>query len=199
MPLVDGFLFGLGTIIFFGAVFFTQLNVTLQYGLKAGSWLTVGILLADILCMLIVALGIFSFVDKAPGRFWLGLTGGLILLIVGLWYLVKPIKVSDQAASTNQQNSKLLIQGFMINFINPFTFIYWVGALGYSKMNYPENTNTIVFIISVILGIILIYFGKVFLARQIRRILQPKALGIISKVCGAVLIVMGLRLIYSII
>lgn len=194
MSFIQGFLLGLTTVIFFGPVFFTILNGTLQYGTRAGIIVSVGIVISDLVCVLLCSLAA-PIVTSPQANFWLALIGGLVLLGMGIKYLIKPIKYSgDQLNLNSKQSLQFFIKGFIVNFSSPFTFAYWLGAVAYSNNNYTSITDVVLFVTSALLGIFFIDVLKVILAKYLKKIVQPKTLKVISILCGIVLIGFAVRM-----
>jgi threonine/homoserine/homoserine lactone efflux protein len=188
MSFVEGFLLGLTTVIFFGPVFFTIVNGTLQYGSKAGIIVTIGIVISDLVCVLLCSLAT-PFVSGDSAKFWLALVGGMVLFGMGIKYLIKPIKYSDKELNMDPKHYiQFFIKGFIVNFSSPFTFAYWLGAVAFSNSSYSSTIDVILFVTATLLGIFLIDILKVILAKYLKKLVQPKTLRIISIVCGIVLI-----------
>lgn len=193
MAIWEGFLIGLATVIFWGPVFFTLLNATLQYGFKAGVIASVGIVFSDLIAVLLCYLA-SPLVLHGVSQFWLTLVGAVILLVMGIKYIVKPIQIKHAPLHLPKRNvSSIFFKGFIINFSSPFTFAYWIGTVAYGKLNYSEEWEMVVFITAILAGIFFIDLLKVFLSGQIKRLLKAAYLKKISIVCGIVLIGFSVR------
>jgi threonine/homoserine/homoserine lactone efflux protein len=79
MSFLEGFLTGVGTIIFLGPVFFTLLQITLDRGLKAGFSVAIGILSSDILIVFLFYFGARELFQDDEIQFWLA-TGWFAVL-----------------------------------------------------------------------------------------------------------------------
>jgi threonine/homoserine/homoserine lactone efflux protein len=196
MALIEGFLFGLGTVIFFGPVFFTLLNATLQYGYKGGLTVTAGIVTSDLICALVSTLAT-PFVDHPTTKFWLAVAGSIVLIVMGIKYLVKPIQYQQVELNLRpKQFFGFFSKGFIVNITSPFTCVYWLGVEAYGIKEYPSTNPFIIYVGSVILAIFLIDVLKVALSKQLYKLLQPKTLRKISIVTGIVLLGFTVRLIF---
>lgn len=193
MALIDGFLIGLATVIFWGPVFFTLLNGTLQYGMKAGVIASVGIVSSDLVAVILCYFA-SPLVLHSVSQFWLTLAGTFILLGMGIKYIIKPIQIvhSNIELKGNYYTS-LFIKGFIINFTSPFTFAYWMATVSYGRLTYIGDVTLLFYITAVLSGIFLIDILKVFLSGQIKRLLKPVYLKRISLICGIVLIGFSIR------
>ncbi len=195
MFFIEGFIIGLGTVIFFGPVFFTILNATLQYGQKGGLVVSVGIVISDLICALLCSLAT-PWVTHPTTIFWLTIIGTLVLLGMGLKYIIKPIKYQEM--NLQLDGNKYLgffTKGLIVNISSPFTFVYWLGAEANGANTYHETWKVVLYIAGILAGIFLIDILKVVLSKQIRRLLQPKTLKIFSICTGIILIGFGISLI----
>ncbi|MBI3234781.1 MAG: LysE family transporter [Bacteroidetes bacterium] len=84
MAFLEGFLMGLGTIIFMGPVFFTLLQTTLQRGVKDGLSVALGIIASDILIVTLFYIGFIDYFRQPNVQFWFAIIGSVILLGLGL-------------------------------------------------------------------------------------------------------------------
>lgn len=196
MLFIEGFIVGLATIIFWGPVFFTLLNGTLQFGARAGLIVTFGIIISDLICVLICSLAT-PLVANKTSQFWLTIAGCLILLGMGIKYIIKPIQNSQEHIKLNhKKQAGFFSKGFIVNFTSPFTFVYWLGVVAYGNANNLKTEYLIIFIGAVLLGILTIDILKVILSKHIKKLVQLKTLKIISIACGIILIIFGIRLIW---
>lgn len=198
---LHGFLVGLGFLLLLGPVFFYLLKNALEKGFWVGFFIALGIVLGDLLCIVICSFGAVPFFNNPDNQFWIGMIGSLILLGLGIKYLVKPESKTKSAESPiPKKYSKTnyltyLLQGFLINFVNPFVFIVWIGVIGYAETEYGYNKNMLIFLIAVLLGIFLTDLLKSYFAHKIKKFLTKKFMINLSRVFGVILIVFGVRVI----
>ncbi len=114
---------------------------------------------------------------------------------MGIKYLVKPIKYSAQELQLNTKHyAGFFTKGFLVNFTSPFTFAYWLGSIAYGNARYTSILSIIIFVAAILLGIFTIDILKVILAKYLKKLVQPKALKIISIACGIILIGFAIRM-----
>jgi len=195
MFFIEGFIIGLGTVIFFGPVFFTILNATLQYGQKGGWVVSIGIVVSDLVCALLCSLAT-PLVTHPSTTFWLTIAGTLVLFGMGIKYILSPVKYKEMELQldTNKYLG-FFTKGFIVNISSPFTFVYWLGAQANGVAKYTQTYKVVLYIAGILLAIFLIDILKVILSKQIRKILQPKTLKIISACTGIILIGFGISLV----
>ena len=194
MALFTGLLLGLGTLLFIGPVFFYLIKSTLESGFKAGIFVALGIILGDILCLLIALYGSSEFMAQPTFVLWASIIGGTLLLFMGLKYVLKPNL--DTTVKGRLQRSSLLvygINGFLINFVNPFVFAVWFGFVSYTKALYGNGTAlfSLVITLSVIFSTDVL---KALFAERISHLIEPQKLKNIFRVFGFLMICFSIRL-----
>ena len=83
MSILEGYVIGLGMVIFIGPVFFLLLNSSLQSGVKAGVAVALGIIVSDIICVALCYYGLSSVITIEKNQFWIGVVGSIIILNFG--------------------------------------------------------------------------------------------------------------------
>ncbi len=198
MSFIEGYLIGLATVIFFGPVFFTILNGTLQFGSRAGLIVTAGIITSDIACVSICSLA-SPFVASNTSQLWITIVGCGVLIGMGIKYLIKPIKYTEKPIKLHpKQYAGFFSKGFIVNFTSPFTFAFWLFNATEGVTHYLQTLSFVSFLGAIVLGILTIDILKVYLAGYLKKLLQPKMLRLISTGCGVVLIGFGLYLVWYI-
>ena len=194
MALLTGLLLGLGTLLFIGPVFFYLLKSTLESGFKAGLSVAIGIILGDVLCLSIALFGTTEFIAQPTFIFWASLLGGSILLFMGLKYVLKP-NLNTSVNGKLQKRSLWVygINGFLINFVNPFVFAVWFGFVSYTEALYDHDTA----LFSLLVILVVIFSTdvlKALFAERISRLIEPKKLKNTFRVFGILMICFSIRL-----
>lgn len=198
MEIITGILLGLSTLLFIGPVFFYLLKSSLESGFKAGISVAVGIILGDIIYVVLVFKGIGGFLQEEENSKWMALAGGLLLIGMGIKYLFNP---STKTEIAERLNSKSLwvygLNGFLINFINPFVFGVWVVFLTINQSKYG-NESSILISMSIILTVIFITdLLKAFFAYKLKNLMNPSRLRTVYKIFGVIMVLFGSRLIIT--
>ncbi len=195
MDFLEGYLVGLGMIIFIGPVFFFLLSSTLKFGFKSGLLIVLGIIFSDIIYVLLCNYGLASFLALPSSNFLIAIIGGLLLVGIGLKYLlVKKIDIEDKIVLKPNHFISFFIKGFLVNFVNPFVLIVWMGIVKYAEES--TSGNPIFFLIGILLGIFSTDLLKVVLAKQIKRFISPSILLLVYKIVGILLILFGIRMFF---
>ncbi|MGB0888037.1 MAG: LysE family translocator [Vicingaceae bacterium] len=197
-----GFLIGLGFIIFFGPVFFYLLKNALEKGFWVGFFISLGIVIGDLACLIICSFGAVPFFNNPNNQFWIGIIGSAILLGLGVKFLVKPETKTKSSKSnilkkvTKTNYASYFMQGFLLNFVNPFVFVIWIGIIGYAETEYGYGEDMFAFLLATLLGIFSTDILKAYFAHKIKKFLTKKFMRNLSRVFGIVLIVFGIRVIF---
>lgn len=193
MSFLHGLLAGLAMIIFIGPVLFTLLQAGLKYGFKGGMAVALGIIVSDIIAVVICYYGAIPFFKDGYNQFWIAIGGGILLMAMGVKYLWKPNYFQGDGMGLGARDfSNLFSKGFLVNFVNPFVFLVWIGLIGYAQEEYPGDDR--IYISGALLGIFLTDSIKAFFAGKLRPLLAPQRLRRIYWVFGILLILFGIRL-----
>jgi threonine/homoserine/homoserine lactone efflux protein len=197
MAFLEGFLIGLGMIVFIGPVFFTLIKSALSYGFWAGMMVAMGIFISDVLCVGLCAFGAIPFFKNPLNQHWLAIAGSVILFGIGLKYLIKPdVNVDKELKLKAGHYTAYFAKGFLVNFVNPFVFLVWVSVIGLAQLKYGEDADLWVFLGAALLAIILTDTTKVIFAHRIKNLIKPKFLLKAYQVIGVVMLGFGFRLLY---
>ncbi|MGB1204976.1 MAG: LysE family translocator [Chitinophagales bacterium] len=197
MIFLEGYLVGLGLILLIGPVFFTLLQSTLQYDYKSGLAVALGIFVSDVMCVLLCSFGAAPLLEQNHNQLIFSCLGAVILFGFGLKFLLKPslnFETSLQLKATDYIN--FFIKGFLVNFVNPFVFIVWIGIIGLASAKYNTNQTLGVYLTGVLLGILTTDTLKALFAHNIKILLQPKYLQILYRIVAICLLGFGFRLLY---
>lgn len=126
---LEGLLFGVIPVFFIGPVFFTLVHASLRDGFGAGALVAAGIAVSDVIAIALCALGVGQLLSQSWGEWALQFAGGLILVGFGVAMVVGAAKPRDPGAPA-ASGLRLFVSGFVVNFVNPFVFTFWIGAIG---------------------------------------------------------------------
>ncbi len=197
MSFVEGYLWGLGMIIFIGPVFFTLLKSALNYGFWAGMMVAFGIFVSDVVCVLLCSYGAIPFFENPLNQHWLAVVGSVILFGLGFKYLLKPnVNVDTDLKLKAGHYTAYFVKGFLVNFVNPFVFLVWIGVIGLAQRKYGVGQDLWLFLAAALLGILTTDSAKVIFADRIKALIKPKFLLRAYQVIGIVLIGFGIRMIW---
>src|SRR6185436_10986889 len=96
-----GLLLGLIFIVSFGPIFFAIIETSINRGFWAAASMATGTMLSDVFYIMVAFLGVNTFFENTRFKFWLGIGGGILLLIFGIIYLFKKPKIEKVELDKN--------------------------------------------------------------------------------------------------
>lgn len=197
MAVLTGALLGLSTLMFIGPVFFYLLKSSLEDGLKAGLMVAIGIIIGDILCVLLAIYGFGEVLSSPEYKKWIAGIGGILVLLFGINYVFLSGKSKKIKRPHGASLLKHGINGFLINFVNPFVFAVWFGFYAYCQSKF-ETKNQVITALLVTLSVILLTdVLKAYFANKLNRFITPSKLRIVFKIIGIIMIGFSIRLIFE--
>ena len=199
---LEGVVFGLILTIMLGPIFIALTQTGIDKGARAGITVGLGVWSSDLLVILFSYLFISqvdALVQDEVFKYWMGLVGGFILITFGIVIFLKKTKSIKEGGSFTVKNYfGFWMKGFLVNTVNPFTFIFWLGVISTKVIGINMNdTQAFVFISAIMLTIIITDTIKVLGAKAIRGRLESDHIQRISRVAGAALVVFGIVLLYQ--
>lgn len=194
---INGFLFGLLLCVLIGPVFFALIQNAIEKGFFSGFFMAVGIALSDTIYIFVTYLGISQLVDNPSFNMWLGGVGGSIMLIFGITYMLKPVpkKGLKQLHAEQTKWFQQIVKGFVLNGINPFVLIFWIGIVSKITVDFQYNTNqAITFFVVLIATVFSADILKSYFAVKLSEIVTPRFMKIMNRVVGIALVLFSLRL-----
>jgi threonine/homoserine/homoserine lactone efflux protein len=196
---IEGLLSGLLLAISMGPIFIALTQTSLEKGIRPGLTVGSGIWISDIAIVIILhrfIYGIKSTIESDSFIFWMGLSGAIILFCFGIVLLIK--KPSMEYNSFKIKSTDYLgfwLKGFLVNTVNPFTFIFWVGIIStYMIGREASDTQMAILLVTILTVIIISDSFKVLLADFLRQWLNAHHVRMVSRISGIFLILFGIFL-----
>jgi threonine/homoserine/homoserine lactone efflux protein len=200
-PILAGVTLGLVLAMLIGPVFFMLLNTSLKKGFKPAAYLAVGVMLSDAVYISIVYFGSKSIVLIQSNKAWIGIIGGVVLILFGIVTAIKKPVIQASSMELPDDSKTLLIdtgKGFMMNMLNPFVLLFWLGVAGTltAKDHYTPALTFVFFTatLSTILGTDLL---KAWLATRLKKIITPALLLWLNRISGLGLVLFGCKMLYN--
>lgn len=195
----EGVLLGLTLAIMLGPIFIAITQTSIEKGYYPGLTVGLGIWVSDFLfiCASIIFVEYLKVItDSQAFVFWVGLVGGIVLMLFGISIFIKDYAGFDNSVDLKAKNYLgFFTKGFLVNTINPFTVIFWFGISGsYVISRNLDSKLTFVFFASVFGTIMLTDWLKIRLAKWLRNRLKVEHLEKISKFSGIALFLFGIVL-----
>lgn len=212
MELLIGILCGIALSLFFsfGPAFFSQIRTSIQYGFRKSYPFAIGVSLGDIVIVFLMLTvlknaNLFDLLHNV----WVASIGGGVMVAMGIYFFCKKvtslediddkeprIKFRDKGGEPRRRT--ILAQGFVINFVNPTIWIYWVSVItlitGEFQLTGWERYE---FFFGVLGSTLALDILKCKLASLLQRIITAKVLNTTNKVCSFILFAFAGYLIVS--
>lgn len=198
--LKEAILIGFFLAFMIGPVFFMLIQTSIIKGARAAIAFDIGVILGDITFILIAYYGSKSLLEKIKDDPRLFFIGGIILLVYGIiTYIDKSQKrvVQDESLVLPEKTNyiKLLLKGFLLNFINIGVLAFWLGMIVVIGSNLQMDPGKIFNYFTVILvSYFITDIGKIVLAKQLKRKLTPTVIYKVKRGMGILLMVFGIAL-----
>lgn len=199
--LFDGIKVGLILCFMIGPIFFALVQTGVEQGVRAGITVGAGVWISDFIYIMAVYWGValISRVSHSENfHVLLGFGGSLILIIFGLAALLRTpnfryYKLPETKRITPYLS--LLLKGFLLNAVNPFTIFFWLGLMSTVILkNHLHGANAALFFGAALGTVITTDILKVLSAKRIRKFLRPIHLLWIRRITGVALIIFGVAI-----
>jgi len=201
--LFEGVALGLIVSVTIGPAFFAIIQTGLSRGFMPGFFMALGISVSDITLIVICYLGASMIFDNPDNKLYIGLIGGVLLIIFGMVTFTRKPEILLRRSSKYKTPKKpgpltFFFKGYFINVLNPFLILFWLTAMGWvsSKAAEGELLNyAITFFAGAIGMIFLMDLLKSFIGGKIKRFLRPRYILWINRIVGILLVGSGIVLI----
>jgi len=196
MPFLNGLGFGLILILSLGPGFFLLVQTSIEKGFKKAAFIALGISLADILFVVLIMKGVTSLLEQPSVKFWSGIIGVILLILFGLFsFFKKPTLSIKGNRPAPDSNYKSFITGFLFNFFNPSTVVFWLSLVSIVQINFGyTGYQKGLFFSGLLTAILSTDLTKSFLAGKLKRFLTVKAVNLLNKIVGMILVGFGIVL-----
>ena len=193
--------FGFFLSFMIGPVFFILIQTSIIKGVRAAITFDIGVVLGDVVFILIAYYGSKNLLEEIKNDQRLFFIGGCILIVYGIiTYLDKSVKkrIDEPKIEIFVKNNyiKLLLKGFLLNFINIGVLVFWLGLIVIIGPTLNMNPNHIFwYFFTIIISYFITDLGKIFLAKQLKSKLTPIVIYKIKRGMGVLLVIFGVLLI----
>jgi threonine/homoserine/homoserine lactone efflux protein len=200
--IVSGMVLGVVLAFLIGPVFFLLLDTSIKKGFKVAAYLALGVMLSDAFFIIITYFSSSAIQLMQDYKKEIGIGGGVLLIIFGVLNFIKKPHIKATELDLADDRRSLWIdtsKGFMMNLLNPFTLLFWIGVSGGVAVKFQSSDMHTVIFYSVVLATVLATdLLKAWLAAKLKRFLKPGVLVLVNKISGVGLILFGCRLVYLI-
>lgn len=181
------------SLVLIGPVFFMLLETSISRGWKAAIALDLGVLSADILCILIAYYGskdLTVVIQNTPSVY---IFGGFFILIYGLVMSIsKPTLKMRHVNVANRNYVKTFFNGFLFNLLNIGVIVFWFFIVSTVVIQYPEKKDALIYMCIVLVTFFALDLLKITLAHRVKESFTLRRIFYFKKIVGFILIVFGL-------
>lgn len=183
-----------------GPVIFSIINYSIAEGVRAGLWISTGVILADVLLIAIALTGVQVLMPEnlqveGPVR----IAGALILMAFGLGTLFSKAKKKKAKQEEEPRNFSNIVsfvgKGFLLNILNPANLVLWLGANSFAKTGMKYSlSETLWFFGGALIAIFVTEVSVAVFAVKVKRFLHENVLKGINLLTGAIFLGTGIYL-----
>lgn len=194
-----GALLGLIAAFSLGPVFFGVLDVGMRRGALFALAFCFGVLLSDVSVLTLSFFSLSKWIREPELRNAVGTLGGVVLVLFGLYQLLRPAPGEQRPAELNSRDLALYaVRGFVINSINPFVYIFWIGGMSILAVDPRyEQQHYINFFAGTFGTIIVMDLIKSYFSSRLKHLLTKRLTTMITRSVGAGIVFFGLRLLWK--
>lgn len=176
---------------------FSSISSGLHHGVKRGSWNAVGMQVANVIHVTIVAVGLGAILLASETVFsavkWLGVAY-LIYLGVVTWR--SPVQGFEDRPDNATTAREIFMKGFFVNLTNPKGIIFFVAVLPqFIDTTRPQFLQYFILAITTFTVDLVIMVGYIALAAKVLRVMKdPAHLRWVNRGLGGLFIAAGLAL-----
>jgi threonine/homoserine/homoserine lactone efflux protein len=211
---------GLTLAIMLGPAFFALLQTSIDKGFGCGVRLAIGICASDAFLIVIVLLGVTSFLENPTIWHITGLVGGGMLVGMGTHAFLHRSKGREIKVDQNTENAaikklrkriedrshisklnRFYLKGFLLNLANPAVWFFWIFSVGLVSSQYintkggPDIFYLTIFFTCTLTTVLITDLLKAFGAHHLRSKINDKVMTIVNAIFALILIGFGVYLI----
>jgi L-lysine exporter family protein LysE/ArgO len=143
---------GIGAAVPIGAINILMMNTALKT-YKGALFIGFGAMSSDITYLLLILLGMATFLDNPTITTTLGVLGSGFLFYMAYMIFKSRAKEVDTKAKTVSKKGllKFYAQGYVLTFINPYTIAFWLSIAGFIANKSLEPIYTLFGMLNAIL------------------------------------------------
>ena len=198
LPILFGFLLGVGLCLTFGTVFFALIQNSVDNGFRSGFKMVLGVIAGDIIFVIAALIGT-SFIPRVQGlENIMAAVGVLFLVILGIMNIVKGTPRLAYPKTRLGNFVYYFTTGFFLNALNPVNFVAWVAIVAYirSHLHYSD-AQQYGFMIAALVGIFATENALAYYANRLKRLFTPRVVVIFNRVTGVVFLIGAVNIAYN--
>lgn len=193
---LSGISLGFVLALLIGPVFFLLVDTGIHRGFRAAVFIAAGVVASDALFVVIAYFSSTAIRFIQTNQTIIGTAGGLILIIFGLiTFFRKPVISGEQLMIEAGKEWKGAGKGFVMNFLNPFVLLFWIGVAG--TLPAPGKASpfyAVEFFLAALGTVFATDLLKAWGAARLKKLIKPGFLVWLNRISGTGLVLFGFRL-----
>lgn len=187
-----------------GPIIFTIIKQSLDNGHKGGFSFVAGVWISDILLVVLSNMFTAMVAELLEFKRDIAFGGSSFLIAMGVYFFFfkKVSMATDKEGNAvrfrKRDMARIFASGFIINTLNPGVILFWLGNATVLSLTHSLQERIIIFSVCLLVNMSA-DVGKVMMADKLRSRLTLRALSIINKISGALLIGFGMALLWGVI
>ncbi|MCX6242916.1 MAG: LysE family transporter [Bacteroidetes bacterium] len=197
-PLFEGMILGITIAITLGPALFALLQTSIKHGIKTGIFLALGIFASDLALVIGFYFGAAQIVNDKFYHLILGIIGGGIMTIFGIYTFFKKIPMTERVEAINEIKVRkpgllpYFFKGFVLNLANPFLWVFWITSMLAINATYGGDQRAVALFFSGTLFMVLTTdILKCFLANRIKVLGNPQVKLWLNRIVGLLFMIIG--------
>ncbi len=197
-PLFEGMILGITIAITLGPALFALLQTSVKHGVKTGIFLALGIFFSDLALVIGFYFGASQIVNDKFYHLILGIIGGAIMSIFGVYTFLKKIPMTEQVEAINEIKVKkpglipYFFKGFVLNIANPFLWMFWITSMLAINATYGGDQRAVgLFFSGTLFMVLTTDILKCVLANRIKILGNPQVKVWLNRIVGLLFMIIG--------
>jgi len=194
---LKGTLTGLVLSLFIGATFFMLIETSMTRGFRAALWFDVGVITSDVVILWAVYFFTSWISQKILQSEYFTIAGGIVFVGFGIHYLLARRK-EDFACPVKISVTRLFMNGFIINLLNPSVLVFWMGSMALALSHFGMNGRQAMIYFATSLGVVVVTdIAKAYFSYRISTFLNRRILRALYVISGILMIGLGVLIIFK--
>jgi L-lysine exporter family protein LysE/ArgO len=172
LQFISNLILGFVLVLAPGPVVTELFNKSLKEETKTSVLFILGVMLSELIWFIIVYLGVTSLFELSLVQIILGVFGGCFLIYLGISNIT--FKEESKEISKSKKNS--FVSGFLINFLSPINIFMWIGIIATAMAINKEFIIISGILWGIFIGYVslfaLFYLGKKMFSKKVIRIIS---------------------------
>lgn len=197
-PLFEGMILGVTIAITLGPALFALLQTSVKHGIKTGIFLALGIFASDLALVIGFYYGAAQIVSDPTYHLVLGVSGGIVMTVFGIYTFFKKIPMTEQVEAINEIKVRkpgplpYFFKGFFLNIANPFLWVFWITSMLAINATYGGDQRAVgMFFTGTLFMVLTTDILKCVLANRIKVLNNPQVKVWLNRIVGLLFMIIG--------